>query len=303
MPDVEYSSGPIVEEHEGGHGCEDGSCDPCGGCDDECGACIQCCFPCCTLSFHEVSVFGGVHGFKGPVDQGSNGNFGFHEGVNWATPLFRSMGIGFQLGGQVVHSDFHESALTGEDRTQYFVTGGFFHRPECGEGFQGGAVYDFLKDEFYDDFEVGQIRAEISYLFRAHEIGFWTSTAGHDDEGEPVGTVSPFGPTFEPIDLYAFFYRHHFNCGNEIRVWGGFTGESDGMVGADMNVPLSETFALQTMFNYVSPEEEDSLGGFDEAWNVGFNIVWHPRSNARNQSPYRPLFNVADNGTLIVDRE
>lgn len=35
----------------------------------------------------DLTVFGGVHGFKGPLDQGRNGNFGFHEGVNLGGPL------------------------------------------------------------------------------------------------------------------------------------------------------------------------------------------------------------------------
>jgi hypothetical protein len=37
------------------------------------------------------------------------------------------------------------------------------------------------------------------------------------------------------------------------------------------------------------------------AWNLGVNIVYYPAGRSRRSlaSPYRPLFEVADNGSLI----
>ena len=37
------------------------------------------------------------------------------------------------------------------------------------------------------------------------------------------------------------------------------------------------------------------------AWNLGINLVYYPRGRSRRSlaSPYRPLFDVADNGTMI----
>ena len=37
------------------------------------------------------------------------------------------------------------------------------------------------------------------------------------------------------------------------------------------------------------------------AWNVGLNLVWYPAGRSRRglASPYRPLFEVADNGSMI----
>jgi len=38
------------------------------------------------------------------------------------------------------------------------------------------------------------------------------------------------------------------------------------------------------------------------AWNLGINLVYYPRGRSRRSlaSPYRPLFDVADNGTMIT---
>ena len=37
------------------------------------------------------------------------------------------------------------------------------------------------------------------------------------------------------------------------------------------------------------------------AWNVSVNVVWYPAARSRRSlaSPYRPLFEVADNGSMI----
>ena len=44
--------------------------------------------------------------FKGPLDRGTNGNFGLHEGLNYARPLGDPWGCGFQIGANAVQSDF-----------------------------------------------------------------------------------------------------------------------------------------------------------------------------------------------------
>jgi len=37
------------------------------------------------------------------------------------------------------------------------------------------------------------------------------------------------------------------------------------------------------------------------AWNLGLNLVYYPAGRSRRSlaSPYRPLFEVADNGSMI----
>jgi hypothetical protein len=68
----------------GGHECH--ATDPCA-----CGQPDVCCGDCNPLAYwcwwENLEVFSGVHGFKGPVDLGVNGNFGFDYGLNWGFPI------------------------------------------------------------------------------------------------------------------------------------------------------------------------------------------------------------------------
>jgi hypothetical protein len=110
--------------------------------------------------------------------------------------------------------------------------------------------------------------------------------------------------TFQPTDQYLLFYRKHGKRGGEGRVFAGVTDDSDGIIGADFLLPLHDTWSLQSSFTYLIPDEDaGSVGARQEAWNIGINLVWHWRGRARkcHSNPYRPLFNVADNGSLIVD--
>jgi hypothetical protein len=58
-------------------------------------------------------------------------------------------------------------------------------------------------------------------------------------------------------------------------------------------------------FNYLAPQTDTTeTGQFPEAWNIGINLVWYvcPQGAFKaGGSRYRPLFNVADNGTLIAN--
>jgi hypothetical protein len=54
----------------------------------------------------------------------------------------------------------------------------------------------------------------------------------------------------------------------------------------------------------VIPEEDaNGLGAQEEAWNLGMNLVWHYGKRAKQcfKGQYRPMFEVADNGSLILD--
>jgi hypothetical protein len=87
-------------------------------------------------------------------------------------------------------------------------------------------------------------------------------------------------------------------------VYGGFNDDDDGIIGADMMVPLSDRWSLATGFTYLIPAEHAGQeGASQEAWNIGTALVWHWDCRARkcHSSCYRPLFNVADNGYLIID--
>src|SRR5262249_48848848 len=118
----------------------------------------------------------GVEGFKGPLDAGTVGNFGFHEGINLGVPLFPFWGMGGQVGFETTQTDFHDNRFVDGARDQFFFTTGLFHRAgPCG-GFQGGVVYDLLRDDYFSNTDLHQLRAEVSFCGAyQHELGFWAS--------------------------------------------------------------------------------------------------------------------------------
>ncbi|MEN0112050.1 MAG: DUF6666 family protein, partial [Planctomycetota bacterium] len=101
-------------------------------------------------------------------------------------------------------------------------------------------------------------------------------------------------------------YRKHGPMGGEVRVFGGLDDDSKGILGADGVLPLTDSWSIRTGFTYVIPEEDaGGVGAEEESWNIGTNLVWHYGKRARrcHRGPFRPLFEVADNGSLIVDDE
>jgi hypothetical protein len=296
-----YGFGP---EHSGDCGCGSegcgGDCGGCGvdGCAGDCGICDTCpdWYP-----GKDLTLFVGTHAFSSASDAEQQGIFGFHEGVNWSSPFWNAAGIGFQLGFQAMQSDFSGGDFFDNDRSQYFITTGFFRRQMCECGWQWGVVYDFLSDEFVDDFDVSQIRGELSYRFRGHELGFWFAANASDDLPGLDSTTDVTG--FETVDQYNIFYRRRLRSGGEGRLWGGVTSESDGIFGGDVRVPLACDWDLVAAFNYLSAGDDADDSQLSDAWNIGINLVWYVcPEGALNAcgSRYRPLLGVADNGTLVT---
>lgn len=297
-----------------GHGCSDGCCSL-GGCSDH-GCSVGCAFfghwsHCPPWWIRNFSFFAGVHGFKGPADQGRNGNFGFHEGFNWGAPLGGPFCIGYQLGMQAVHSNFAGDQTTSDSyfresgRDQIFFTAGLFRRAMC-SGWQSGIAFDLLHDSYYGTADLTQIRTESALVFSGcREIGFWGNFGvGCDDFSyerlEQVFT-QPMGPT----DTYSLFFRRHFSGGGQGRLWAGFSGNGDGVLGGDCTVPLGTSWALENNFTYLIPKAGDGADGQqDETWSVSIQLVWYPGREARCvfRNPYQPLFSVADNSLFILEQ-
>ena len=305
---LRYRRGPVGYGPGPGHAADCGCGSPdcggdCGGCgadqcEGDCGICDTCpdWYP-----GRDLTLFVGTHAFSGAGDAEQLGSFGFHEGVNWSSPFWNAAGVGFQLGFQAMQSDFTGGDFFDNERSQIFVTTGFFRRQMCECGWQWGVVYDFLSDEFADDFDVSQIRGELSYKFRGHELGFWLASNSSDDQ--PGSDATTGVTSFETVDQFNIFYRRRLQNGGEGRLWGGFTGESDGIFGGDVRVPLACDWDLVAGFNYLSAGDADDESQLSDAWNIGINLVWYvcPEGALKaGGSRYRPLFNVADNGTLVT---
>ncbi len=254
--------------------------------------------------WQELMIFGGVHGFKGPYDQArDSGNFGFHEGFNAGFKVPFS-DAGYQIGYQAVHSQLHGDKDTGisDPHTQQFVTFGLFRRAQ--NGVQLGIAWDMLRDERFGAIDFHQLRTELALIDRGcHEFGL--AIAAHLNEHEMFPADEDNGSTvFQATDQYLLFYRFHGNRGGEGRAYGGLNDDEDAIIGADLLIPIQDRWSLTTGFTYLIPEEDaGEEGASHEAWNIGINLVWHWDSRARkcHSNCYRPLFNVADNGYLIVD--
>ena len=316
---------------EPGCGCTEPSCgivepgcgivEPSCGCDScgdgvGCGSCVSngpdyWCFPVCLPRLKELRFWGGVHGFKGPRDApafGGNGdgNFGFQEGINIAgrPPLIHQIfpGIAYQLGYQAVQSQLSgNSGGSANDRSQNFVTAGLFRRVRS--GLQFGAVWDYQSDDFLVDTSLQQVRYEISLKSpRGREIGFWgASHVNSDSVILPTNGLTKL----QTVDQYCGFIRWNFQNGGNVRIWGGGTNDDEGLFGADWWFPANDRWSIQSGFNYlITGDDAGTAGAQEEAWNVAINVYWHWGARARKNcgSPFQPLFNVADNGTMFVDQ-
>jgi len=266
--------------------------------------------------YRDFTASGGVTAFTNATDLGINSNFGTNEYLNWAMPFWNAFGIGWQLGWRGTQTNFQPASIEAgskllekDTRQQNFVTTGFFTRAFEGRGLQGGAVYDYLNDNWFDNVDVSQVRAEISYVWGYHEAGFW-GAANLRNQTSIFGPITKAGGVASSLDLYCGFYRLQFGDANELKVWGGGTSEADGIVGSLVRAPLSRSFAMEGTFTYLIPGRTqvvnlDGVGASSQfspsAWNLGVNIVYYPAGRSRRSlaSPYRPLFDVADNGNLI----
>jgi hypothetical protein len=318
------SDGEWIGSPDGGFGCE--TCGP-DGCGPMCGDGVGCCTTCgrddgldlCTVGphddescdtvrirvpkFQEMMIFAGVHGFKGPFDrQRDSGNFGFQEGFNVGGKMPFTE-TGYQVGYQAAQSQLSGDANTGiaDSFAQHFFTTGVFRRSP--DGFQGGAVWDLLLDERESSVAFSQIRGEFGFVdCGCHEIG--VSGAIHLKNNLFFDAQSQTTTAFQSVDQYLLYYRMHGARGGEGRIYGGVTDDADGLVGADFMLPLTDVWSLQPAFTYLIPKDNGgTIAAREEAWNISIYLVWHWRGHARSchSSPYRPLFNVADNGYMIID--
>jgi hypothetical protein len=287
-------------------------CDPCRGGWGGWGACMW--VPLCIFvprpPLDGLELHSGVQGFTGPANRGAGGSFGFHEGFNWGIPL-----AGFfatQWGANWTQNNFDGTFLSADSRHQTFATGGLYRRVDW--GFQGGVVVDYLHDEWDYSADLLQLRGELSYLWCGrNELGFWFTAGLNDSENlamrQPVDAgaslrVIDTTTTLEVNDIYAFFFRRQFACGGQGRLFGGFTSNSQGLVGGDAMLPLNPCWSLRSSFIFAAADGNDTTvdpGFGGESWNVSISLVWTPFARGGNGPNYcRPLFNVADNGSFLT---
>lgn len=260
------------------------------------------------VAIDHFSIFGGVHGAKNSSNRGLDGSFGFHEGFNLGTSaknIVLPAHCGLQFGMMAAQSNLGGAGFTVQERSQIFMTTGAFRRADY--GLQGGLVFDYLWDDWYYDLAVGQIRGEISMaLSPMNSYGFWFTTSVDDETAESRIFGNDVTETWETMDIYSIFYRTSLVAGGsgEAKLFAGMTGGSDGIIGAQSRLPLWNGFALETEFTYLIPDEANGRGANEvESWNVAINLAWYPGSLACGNCGYhRPMFDVANNGSMILRR-
>ncbi|MDO5308467.1 MAG: hypothetical protein Q4G03_03085 [Planctomycetia bacterium] len=265
------------------------------------------CDPCCGL-LQNTQLEAGAMAMRSPLDFENRGNAGAHVALNWASaqPLFGNLYV--QAGVRTTFTDYNGVKANGFDdedsRTQFFWTSGLFFRANgCNEGWTGGVVFDSVSDRYYRKYDLHQLRAELSYSFAGStDIGFRGAFALNDDWCELLQLDNKLAIEARATgtDYYTMFIRQRFEQGGEATVYGGVTEWSQGIVGVTGEAPLTDSWAIKAMANYVFPTDRGLTHREEETWNMSMGIVWYLGGNARNSfDSKRPLFDVADNGSII----
>ena len=308
---------PGCSYESGGCGCGDAACGGCGqeisvgfGASDATKVCIY------LPPIKNFVVFGGVQGFKNPLDAfRDRGNFGFNQGFNFGGKMswLPIEGLGYQFGFRATQNQLSGTqfnSATGvpvgdsETHSQSFLTTGLFRRTKS--GLQLGLAYDWLNDERIQSANFEQVRGQISLVNpKGGELGF-LFTAGTNEEIlniAPPGAVVANFQRFAAADQFLGFYRFQSHGGGEFRLLLGADSDSRGILGADMLAPLNPSWSINTGFRYLIAEDGAAgIGSTQEGWNLGIDLVYHFHGTARkwHKGRYRPLFRVADNGSLSV---
>ena len=289
----------------------DACCDGCGyGCGGHCGPCFPW-NPFGWWDWRRTQLFVGVQGFTGPPNYGGSntptaregsGSFGFHQGFNYGRPLywFGRGYYGWQFGLRTTQSNLDGASFTDESRSQLFLTGGIFRRVDC--GFHWGLVVDYLSDEWYYHADLVQLRGELGWnLTPNNEFGF-RMTASTQSTSSVNGLLST-NDAFQATDQYRLYHRRILHNGIEVDANAGVTENGDVLLGSNFDIPLTGRLNLRTGVDYLIPEGAGAVGEQEESWNLGFSLVWFPCGRpCGGRDYYRPLFNVADNGSFMVDR-
>jgi hypothetical protein len=293
-----------------------------------CAACAQpsCCDESCSSlgcdawPCRGIVGFAGLDAFKGISDGDYPSNFGAVTGLNTAIPL-GDYGIGWQLGmsygvydidGRA--SDFSQA----QSQEQIFVTTGFFHKAQGDRRLSFGLVYDWMINNNWGEYAVaptlGQWRGQVEYATSgSNAFGVWGCVRDRSSAqyAIAVGTVSD-----RAISQANFFWHHKFETGADSWLWVGLPEQQrlsgDGslgtwMVGANVQVPLTDRLALYANGSYFRPSQSAGAeAAVESGFDVGMGVVWyfgrHAVSHSINGACGLPYMPVANNSTFLVDQ-
>jgi hypothetical protein len=264
-----------------------------------------------ALGAGTLTSFFGVDGSKQPQDFGVNANFGAAAQLNYSAPLFPKRGIGVQIGSRVNFSgnavQVFELLGQPKDRFQNFTTVGLFQRLDS--GFAYGIAYDYLTQESFDSFSLGQWRFRASFeLTAVDEIGVTLNLSDRND----VGSFGAESVVLDPIEQLHIYLRHEWQSGVSTSVWVGVAdkhGEENAVTGtlppktnqvlfgSEIFAPLNNWMAIYGETNIVMPAD---TGAVDAYLGVKISPQGNYRSRSRNNR-YRSFFPVASNPSFTTD--
>jgi hypothetical protein len=263
-----------------------------------------------TRLFDNLSIFAGLDGSKQPQDFGVNALFGGRVDVNLGLPLFREYGVGVQLGTSLNYSQdavqVFERIQGTKRRYQNFTTVGVYQRTDS--GFYWGVGYDFLYEQYFNNFSLGQWRGKAGYaLDDRNEIGARLMLRGYGANGS-------FGKTpvtLNPIDMGTLYFSHTWASGASTGVWLGLADRHNEpnialgdagpvrhpfVYGFDLSAPLNDHIVLFGQANFITPP---STGTVDAV--LGFAYYPVARSVRLRSKQFNPVLPVANNPTFAVD--
>ncbi|WP_145379338.1 DUF6666 family protein [Symmachiella dynata] len=264
---------------------------------------------CDSAWYDNLSIFGGLDGSKQPQDFGVNAQFGGRFHINLGLPLWEEQGLGVQIGTALNYTDnavqVFERVDGTKDRFQNYTTVGLFQRTES--GFMWAIGYDFLYQDYYDDFNLGQWRGDVGYTWDdENEFGTWFTISNQKDSGHYL--TIPL--TLDPITQGNLYWRRTWENDAQTTFWLGIA-EGHGEVnlalgdlrptkerlvfGADVFVPLSPYLALFGQANFITPADSGTVDAF-------LGIAFYPGGShgARNRR-FAPRLPVANNTTFATD--
>lgn len=292
------------------------------GCDACCGTSAgNSLFPFIDIKWQRFDFFAGVQGFKGPMnfasvnvqdtsDRRGSGSFGFYQGFNEGRSLRNLLGgdLALQFGLRATQSNLSGTDFSEETRHQIFLTLGLFRRVDY--GLQMGLAIDYLNEDWYYQADLAQLRGELSWNTGGAMTYGFEFMAGVDDDSSTASIVDDNGSVvastvrFEATDQYRLFFRRRLPRNGQLKSFVGWTDNDDGILGFLTDTTITNKLLLNTGVTYLVPNEGDASGGNQqEGWNIGIGMTFRPAGAGNARYRYsRPLLNVADNGTFLIDR-
>lgn len=260
--------------------------------------------------FSNLAVFAGLEGSKQPQDFGVNAHFGGRTAISLGMPLWQEWGLGLQVGTSLNATanavQVVERTEGTSGRTQNFTTVGLFQRFES--GLIWGVGYDFLYQDYYDKFSLGQWRGKLGYFLNENnEIGVQTALRDRGDSG----TFTNIPVHLQPISQGSVYFKHTFSTQATLGCWAGVAGShgeanyalgdlprTDNVFayGCDVYIPLNNYFALTGEANFLTPADTGTVDAF-----LGLELRPFGGAMLARRNRYAPVLSTANNTTMSVD--